>query len=1086
MIILLCINYQIFITFAVQIELFLPELMNYKKINSITGWVVCVLASAVYLLTIEPTASFWDCGEFISTAYKLEVGHPPGAPLFMLVGRIFTLFAGSNVEFVPKMVNIFSALCSGFTIMLLFWTITHLGRKITDVAMENFTPVQTISIIGSGVVGAFAYTFSDTFWFSAVEGEVYACSSLFTALVFWAVLRWEDEADQRYANRWLILIAYLMGLSIGVHLLNLLAIPAIGLVVYHRKFQNKITTKGTVYALLISSAVLLAVLYGIVPGVIQIAVWFELFFVKNMSLPMHTGLYLYAILLVGGIVYGFWYSIRQKKQMLNTVLLVVTVIIIGYSSYAALIIRSAAEPPMDQNNPQNLFNLQYYLNREQYGDRPLFFGPYYNSQPTDYKEGKTLYAVKDGKYVDIGNKTDYTYKDGHITIFPRMWSRESLHISGYKQWANIPERQVQDKLPTFGQNLRFFFSYQLNFMYMRYFMWNFAGRQNDIQGHGNPIHGNWISGITAWDEARLGPQDLPDSMKNKGRNVYYCLPLLLGLIGIFFQWQRNHPDFWVVMALFFMTGIAIVIYLNQKPYEPRERDYSYAGSFYAYAVWIGLGVMAIIEAIPEKWRNKYLAIAVSLALLLLVPGIMGKENWDDHDRSGRYTARDFAYNYLVSCEPDAIIFTNGDNDTFPLWYAQEVEGIATDVRVCNLSYLAADWYIEQMSRAAYESKPLPFSFEHNQYMSGTRDVLHVQDQFNREYIELKEVMDFVRSDNPRSKLVWNPELGYQYLGSRTNSDLWSGRLNNELRSSQYIDDRLSDFIPAKNLKITVDKEKVLSTGTVALKDSALIVPEIRWTLKGEGRGQNESIYKNSMMVLDILAHNNWERPVYFAITVSPENFLNLTDYFQMDGMAYRFVPVKSSNADRDYGRIDTDILYDKMINQFRWGNISDPKVYLCETNTRLISRFRMNFGRLAGALNAENKKDSAVMALDRAFEVIPTYQLPLSYADLMLLEQYYRAGAMEKGNAMAEEFYRITSEELDYFQSFPKSFTNSIRYEMQNRRYVLVFVCGLARQYDRNLFETFKNRWEAQFPQEPLELLIQQLFDDDDDDDEII
>ena len=1040
--------------------------MNFKKINSITGWVVCAVASAVYLLTIEPTASFWDCGEFISTAYKLEVGHPPGAPLFMLVARIFTLFAGSNVQLVPIMVNTFSALCSGFTILLLFWSITHLGRKMTGIAMEDFTPVQTISIIGSGVVGALAYTFSDTFWFSAVEGEVYACSSLFTALVFWAVLRWEDEADQRYANRWLILIAYLMGLSIGVHLLNLLAIPAIGLVIYYRKFQNNITNKGAIYALLVSSVVLLVVLYGIIPGVIQMGVWFELFFVKNMGLPIHTGLYLYAVLLMGGIVYGLWYSIKNKKQALNLALLTVTIIIIGYSSYAALIIRSSAEPPMDQNNPQNLFNLQYYLNREQYGDRPLFSGPYYNSPLVDYKEGKTLYAVKDGKYVEIGQKPEMIYRDGTTTIFPRMYSREASHIAAYKDWANIPERQSPDKLPTFGQNLRFFFSYQLNFMYMRYFMWNFVGRQNDIQGHGDPLHGNWISGITALDEARLGPQDLPDSLKNRGRNTYYFLPLLLGLVGMIFQWQRNRPNFWVTMMLFFMTGIAIVIYLNQTPYQPRERDYAYAGSFYAFAIWIGLGVMAIIETIPEKMRNnKYLALAVSVALVLLVPGIMAKENWDDHDRSGRYTARDFAFNYLASCEPDAIIFTNGDNDTFPLWYAQEVEGVGTDIRVCNLSYLAADWYIEQMSRAAYESKPLPFSFEPHQYMQGTRDVLQVQDQFKGEYLELKNVMDFVRSDDPRTRGV---NVGGQ------DGFLWSGRLNNEIPVSQYID-HLNDFMPAKNLKITVDKEKVLATGTVPLKDSALIVPEIRWTLKGEGSGRNESIYKNSMMVLDILANNDWERPVYFAVTVSPDNFLNMREYFQMDGLAYRFVPLKASET----GGIDADKLYDKMMNQFRWGNISDPKVYLCETNLRLISHFRTNFGQLANALNMENKKDSAIMALDRAFEVIPTYQLSLNKYDMILLEQYYIAGAKEKGGTMAEALFKTIGEEMDYFLSFPKHFSNGISGELQDRKYMLYHLCYITWRYDRNLFETYIKYWNSLFPNEPLDMYFQLEMDEE-------
>ena len=1050
--------------------------MNFKKINSITGWIVCALASTVYLLTIEPTASFWDCGEFISTAYKLEVGHPPGAPLFMLVAHLFTLLAGNNVELVAPMVNSFTALCSGFTILLLFWSITHLGRKMISVRSDEFTPVQTISVIGAGLVGAFAYCFSDTFWFSAVEGEVYGCSSLFTALVFWAVLRWEDEAEERFANRWLIFIAYLMGLSIGVHLLNLLAIPAIGLVIYHRKFQDKITPKGTIYALLISSVVLLVVLYGIIPGVIKIAIWFELMFVKNMGLPLHTGLVLYAILLVGGIVYGLWYSVKNKKQMLNLSLLAVTVIVIGYSSYAALIIRSAAELPMDQNNPQNLFNLQKYLNREQYGERPLFSGPYYNSQLVDYTEGKTLYDLKDGKYVEIGQKQDYIYKDGSTTLFPRMYSREPLHISGYKQWTDIKENQAPDKIPTFSQNMRFFFTYQFGWMYMRYFMWNFVGRQNDIQGHGDPLHGNWISGITAIDEARLGPQDVPESMNNKGRNVYYFLPLILGLIGILYQWQRNRPDFWVVMMLFFMTGIAIVIYLNQTPYQPRERDYAYAGSFYAFAIWIGLGVMAIIEALPERFRNKYLTAAISFVLILLVPGIMGKENWDDHDRSNRYTMRDFAFNYLESCDPNAIIFTNGDNDTFPLWYAQEVEGIRTDVRVCNLSYLAADWYIEQMSRAAYESKPLPFSFEPDQYMAGTRDVLqvHEMERLKGRYTELKEVMDFVRDDSPRTKILWTgQEQGYVWTG-----DLMSGKSNSEIQSSlQNYADRLSDFIPAKQLKITVDKEQVLSTGTVPPKYADNIVDEVRWTLKGEGSGQNERIYKNSMMVLDMLANNNWERPIYFAATVGTENLLNLTEYFQLDGIANRFVPLKASQT----GGIDADKLYDKMMNVFRWGNIQDPKVYLCETNLRLISLFRSNFGRLADALIEENKKDSAVMALDRAFEVIPIHQLALGRSDPYLLELYYRAGAKDKGNDLAEKIFKAASEEMDYLMSFPKNFSASLGGEMRERKIILYHLCSITGRYNHELSEKYRLYWDMIFPQERSDMMFQPEEEEEED-----
>ncbi len=1030
--------------------------MNFKKINSITGWVVFAIASVVYLLTIEPTASFWDCGEFISTADKLEVGHPPGAPFFMLVARLFILLAGGNVEHVPTMVNAFSALCSGFTILLLFWTITHLGRKLIGVASENFTPVQTVSVIGAGIVGALAYTFSDTFWFSAVEGEVYAFSSLFTALVFWAVLRWEDEADRRYANRWLVLIAYLMGLSIGVHLLNLLAIPAIGLVYYHRKYKDNITPKGTMYALLISAAILLVILYGIVPGVIQIAVWFEIFFVKNIGLPMHTGLYLYVLLLAGGIVYGLYYSLRKKKLVLNTALLMVTLIIIGYGSYAALIIRSAAEPPMDQNNPQNLFNLQYYLNREQYGDRPLFVGPYYNTPYKYDSNGRAVakrgekYIIKNGKYETIPRNLGYEYEDGKTTIFPRMYSPD--HEADYKHWAGIPATQAKDRLPTFGQNLRFFFSYQLGFMYGRYFLWNFVGRQNDIQGNGDIQNGNWLSGITPLDEARLGPQDLPESMQNNGRNTYFFLPLLLGLVGLFFQYHRNRPDFWTTMMLFFMTGIAIVLYLNQTPQQPRERDYAYAGSFYAFAIWIGLGVTAIIEALPEKLRNKYTAIVVTLALLLLVPGIMAKENWDDHDRSGRYTARDFAYNYLETCEPNAIIFTNGDNDTFPLWYAQEVEGIRTDVRVVNLSYLSADWYIQQMSRAAYESKPLPFSLKPDQYVEGTRDAVYIMNdpRFKDERFELKDVMRVVASEDPKHKLQVGPK--------------------------DYI-----EYMPTNKLKITIDKQKVLSNGTVSLKDSASVVPAIEWDLNDTRGKPLDHIIKSSVMVLDMLANNNWERPIYFAETVSNEYFLNLSNYFQLDGLAFRLVPIKSPTA---MGRIDSDILYYKMMNQFRWGNLADPKVYLDETNLRLISLFRRNFLQLTNVLMSEGKNDSVVKALDKAYEVIPDYKLALSSIDIYMAQQYFNAGAPEKGAALAEKIFTAFKKEYEYYDSFPPKFKRTVNDELEMRMQDLYHLCEIARMYKQDeLLKSFRKQWNIMFPNETLESIWKGGLPDWDDED---
>jgi hypothetical protein len=1030
--------------------------MNFKKINSITGWVIFVIASAVYLLTIEPTASFWDCGEFISSAYKLEVGHPPGAPFFMLVARIFTMFAGGNAELVARMVNIFSALCSGFTILLLFWTITHLGRKITGATIDNLTPVQIVSIIGSGITGALAYTFSDTFWFSAVEGEVYAFSSLFTALVFWAILRWEDEVGQPCANRWLVLIAYLMGLSIGVHLLNLLAIPAIGLVYYFRKYP--VTTRGTVYALLISAAILLVILYVIIPGVVQVAVWFELLFVNEFGLPMNTGTIVYAAVFTGAIVYGLYYSLKNRKIILNSAILMVTVIIIGYASYAALIIRSNAEPPMDQNNPQNLMNLQYYLNREQYGDRPLISGPYYNSPAVDYKEGKMMYAKKDNEYMELGPKIKYKYEKGTTTLFPRMYSTEELHKGAYMEWAHIPANQPKDKIPTFGQNLRFFFSYQLNFMYLRYFLWNFAGRQNDIQGDGNAIHGNWISGITPLDEARLGPQNIPDSLKNRGRNTYYFLPLILGFLGIAFQYQRNRPNFWVVTMLFFMTGIAIVVYLNQTPYQPRERDYAYAGSFYAFAIWIGLGVMGLVESLPEKFRNKYFAAAATAILLLLVPGIMAKENWDDHDRSGRYTARDFAYNYLMTCEPNSIIFTNGDNDTFPLWYMQEVEEVRTDIRVVNLSYLAADWYIDHMNRAAYGSKPLPFSLAPDQYRSGTRDILYIHDRVRGQYSDLKEVMKVVANDSyGKGAMTAEGFLGIDELKVAYPQELRSKNMQSQL----------SNYIPAKNLMLPVDKEKVLRNGTVALKDSALIEPAIKWSLNDERGNPLQQVYKNSMMVLDLLANNNWERPVYFAVTVSEDNYLNLTDYFQLDGLAYRLVPVKSgkNRENMDIGRIDSEKLYDRMMNQFRWGNIGDPDVYLDETNLRLLTHFRSSFARLANELSTEGKDSLAVQVLDRAFEAIPAYQLPINnITDIIFVQQYYKAGANEKGKLLAEQMFATATQELNYFRKFPQDMRNGLSREIQKREIILWNLCAIAQIHQPDLFEVFRGQWNTIFP----------------------
>lgn len=996
-----------------KLFIFAPQnyfnMKNYKLINNIIGWVVFIIATTTYMLTIEPTTSFWDCGEFIATAYKLEVGHPPGAPLFMILARFFSLFTSDPTN-VAYLVNSMSALASSFTILFLFWTITHLAKKI--IVKDGEIPMgKMLAIMGSGFVGALAYTFSDSFWFSAVEGEVYATSSLFTAVVFWAILKWESVANEKYANRWIILIAYLMGLSIGVHLLNLLAIPAIVFVYYFKKYT--VTKKGIIYTSLISVIILGLIQYGIIPGVVTVATWFELLFVNSFGLPFNSGLIFYLVAIVVLIVWGIYYTAKHKKVIWNTIILSFAVILIGYSSFAMIVIRSNANPPMDENNPENVFALLSYLNREQYGDRPLLTGQYFNAPITDQEEGKATYIQKDGKYVVSDRKPIYSYDEDYTTVFPRMWSNQSNHIDAYMSWGGIKERDMFEprrneagdivtdregnvvydrnspkKCPSFGQNLRFFFTYQLGHMYFRYFMWNFAGRQNDIQGHGDIIKGNWLSGIKFIDEARLGPQDnLPSSLKNnKARNTYYLLPLLLGIFGLIYQLQMERKGFLVVLLLFVLTGIAIVVYLNQYPYQPRERDYAYSGSFYAFAIWIGLGVLAIYHVLSKKIPATISAAVATIISLFGVPVIMANQNWDDHDRSDRYTARDFAQNYLESCAPNAILFTNGDNDTFPLWYAQEVEGIRTDVRVCNLSLLNTDWYIDQMKRKAYDSEAVPFSLEHDQYLQGKRDIVYImEDQRLEGFTDIKNIMEFVKSEDPRTK-----------LGTQGGDQL--------------------DFIPTKNIKVPVDSAFVLSNGTVREVDADKIVKSLDWKL-------NKSyVLKSELMILDLIASNDWKRPIYFAITVGSDSYLKLEPFFQLEGLAYRLVPIRERSRDGQMGRIASDIMYDNLMNKFKWGNISDTTIYLDENNLRMTMNIRNNFARLADQLLYEGKKDSAIAVLDRCMEIMPNNAVQYNVFILGIAEAYYKAGKAETANNIVKELVSITEEELNYYMSLPEKF----------------------------------------------------------------
>ena len=1004
---------------------------NIKQLNNIVGWLTFLVAAVTYLLTIEPTASFWDCGEFITTSYKLEVGHPPGAPFFMILGKFFTILGGSAKN-AAVMVNSMSALASAFTILFLFWTITHLAKKLIKPEGE-YTKGQIIAILGSGVVGALAYTFSDSFWFSAVEGEVYASSSLFTAAVFWAILKWEDAADQPYANRWIILIAYLMGLSIGVHLLNLLAIPAIVFVYYFRKY--KVTRNGILISLLLSLLILGVVMYVIIPGVVTVAFWFELMFVNGFGLPFNTGVLVYALALVGGIVYGILYTVRKKLILWNTVLISLIVILIGYSSFAMIVIRSSANPPMDQNSPDNVYALLGYLNREQYGDRPLVYGQYYDTPMEKYVDDKPYYIQKDGKYVVADMRQKPVFDSNLSTIFPRMYSREDSHIAAYKQWANIKGRNVQVtdsegetktiEIPTFGENLTYFFNYQVRYMYLRYFMWNFSGRQNDIQGQGEISNGNWITGINFIDSYRLGDQNtLPQEFKNnKARNAYFMFPLILGLLGIIFMYNHSpqgRRDLWTIFLLFFMTGLAIVIYLNQSPLQPRERDYAYSGSFYAFAIWIGIGVLAIYQLLKKYTSDLVSAGVAGGVALLLVPMIMAAENWDDHDRSGRYTCRDFGANYLKTCQPNSIIFTNGDNDTFPLWYNQEVEGVRTDTRVCNLSYLQTDWYVDQMKSKAYESEPLPISFTHNQYVQGKNDVVYlVEDPRMKEPVELKKAIDFIKDENPRTKL-------------------------SEADNAAYI--------PSKKLFYVVDKEAVIRNKVVDPKDYDKIVDTIQIDL-----GTKRYITKDELMILDMIATNNWKRPIYFAITIGKDKYMNLQDYFQHEGFAYRFVPIKSKSdgTGLNFGSVNTKLMYDNLMNKFKWGNMNNPKVYIDENYGRMMTNIRNTFDRLAEALVAEGQNDMAEKVLDRCAELIPNKVVPYDYFSVMMSETYFKAGKVEKGKQMIAIIMNNYKEKLDYYYKLNRPMRTSVDEDIQRCLYFMREINMICAKYKQ--MELFKD-----------------------------
>ncbi len=1105
---------------------------QFKILNNTLGWITFIIAAATYCLTVEPTASFWDCPEFILSGNKLEVGHPPGAPFFMITANVFSMFAGP--EKVALMVNIMSAILSALGILFLFWSITHLARKLIVGKSDNITTAQTITILASGLVGALAYTWSDTYWFSAVEGEVYGYSSLFTAVVFWLILKWEDNADSPHSDRWLVLIAYLVGLSIGVHLLNLLCIPAIVLVVYYKKYPHA-SFKGSLLALVVSAVLVTIVLYGIVPGVVKVGGWFELLFVNTLKLPFNTGLIIYIILLTATLVYGVYLTEKGKSQKsiatvftlsvallgipfyghnvatsivlgiivlaaiylvcmhskniassvnkgivttgkkflvstraFNTTFLCLLLIMVGYSSYALIVVRSSANTPMDQNSPEDIFTLGTYLNREQYGTRPLFYGQAFSSEVKidkdkkrySFTETSPIYsrvekkdAGEPDRYEIIGYNKEYNYVQN--MFFPRMYSSD--HASLYEQWVGKPITNIVRaenaaytgvqyiKMPTQVDNIRFFINYQINFMYWRYFFWNFVGRQNDIQGNGEAEHGNWITGFPFIDKALIGyNNDMPTELEeNKGHNVFYALPLILGILGILWQWQRGKEgkqQLWVVFMLFFMTGLAIVLYLNQTPSQPRERDYAYAGSFYAFAIWIGLGVAGVVDMI-QKYTKKENTITSSLvaAACLLVPVQMVSQTWDDHDRSGRYACRDFGQNYLNTLPDEGypIIFTCGDNDTFPLWYNQEVEEERTDARVCNLSYLQTDWYIDQMRRPAYDSPSLPITMKRIDYAGNANGSLEILDkrateiikrffeanpekaelfgknpfemnnisrywiyeadakQKSKERLVVEEALDFVRKELEKegreieergqseySKLARNRS---QYLAIASAGE-YEAALQQAEEYAEY-GAYLRDFarsignkvIPSSVLYIPIDSEAVKRSGMMIPEEYAEEMPEYMEI----DLGDKSVLLRYEYLIFDMLANANWERPIYMSMTVGESNYpAVLQNFFIHEGLAYRISPFDWKklgyyNSESGYP-VDVERFYNNIMNRFKWGEVKNNKNYYAdETVRRMIYTHRNLVSMLVQIMMNEREPDEKILnVLDKWYEEFPGETIP--------------------------------------------------------------------------------------------------------------
>ena len=1016
--------------------------MTYIKINNLLGWLSFLIAIVVYTLTLEPTTSFWDSGEFIASAYKLQVVHQPGAPLFLMLGKVFSLIAGSDTSRVAFWINMCSALASAATILFLFWTITALAKKVIQEKGTELSNWGMISIMGSGLVGALAYAFSDSFWFSAVEAEVYALSSLCTAVVFWAILKWDQHADEPDSDRWLIFIAYVMGLSIGVHLLNLLAIPAIALVYYFRRSKTP-TSSGTLLTLLVGMFILAFVQYGIVQYIIKFAAYSDLFFVNTLGLGFGSGVGFFGLLIVICLTAGILYSlngnklnlmlsvgafvvlmtigggisglvvaaillagleyilkIREKRRILNLALISVVFIIFGYGSFALIVIRAKADPTLNNSDASNAFSLLSYVNREQYGDRPLLYGQYFDSKPIDSKNGDIIYRKGKEKYENAGQKYERIYDRN--TLLPRMYSDDPQHAGFYRDWMGMAD----DQSPTFINNLGFLISYQTSFMYTRYFAWNFVGRQNDEQGHGDYTRGNWLSGVKFIDNMLLGGQyELPKSqLENNAFNRFYFLPFILGIIGALWHFKRNQKDAGIVGLLFFFTGLAIVLYLNQNPLQPRERDYAYTGSFYAFAIWIGLGVAGIADFFKLKFKAPTAAFLATLIGLLAAPILMAKEGWNDHDRSSKFSARDMAANYLESCAPNAILFTYGDNDTYPLWYVQEVENIRPDVRVVNLSLLGTDWYIRQMKKKVNQADALPITMPDEKFVQGVRDVLGYQDYNALGAVELKDIFDIMTSDSDADKATYQD-------GSKEN------------------------FLPTKNFKISIDPEQIIASKTLPESKRDLIIPSMEW------KYNKNYVSKTELAMIDVLAHNNWKRPIYFAITVPDDNYIGLGDFLYNEGFAYRLLPLKKAQVDSAAEKpelTNSDQMYTNLMTKFKWGNMKNA-VYLDPESLRMSYTMINHFNILAENLYKEGRTEEARKLLLKCLEVVPdkNHSLNFTIRKFYMADLLYKLKEPAKANELTLNTAAYIEDQLNYMAAIAKTKENLNSREIQLGVYVM-------------------------------------------------